>query len=211
MPTETLHIMVVDDDRMSQRMISKRLERLGHGVTTADNGQEALDAMQSGHCDILITDWMMPGVSGPDLVRRIREADGPAYTYVIMVSALETEQDAAAGLGAGADDYLRKPWSGMELEARVRTGERIVRLDRQLRAKNAELQQTIEQLTRAEKTIETLEGFLPVCSICKAVRDDEGDWHPLENYIERETHAQFSHGLCPKCMAERYPEVEAGT
>jgi two-component system cell cycle response regulator len=74
-----------------------------------------------------------------------------------------------------------------------------------------ELERTLRELTEANQTIETLSGILPICAKCKQIRDDEGKWHPVESYVSRRSEAQFSHGVCPQCFTELYPEYTPGT
>jgi response regulator RpfG family c-di-GMP phosphodiesterase len=122
--------------------------------------------------------------------------------YLIFVTAKARTQDIVTGLGAGADDYIVKPFEREELRARVQVGFRMLELQAALADRVRELE---EALTRVKQ----LQGLLPICSYCKKVRDDRNYWQQVETYIEGHSDAQFTHGICPECR-EKYvvPELE---
>ncbi|WP_197443482.1 PP2C family protein-serine/threonine phosphatase [Maioricimonas rarisocia] len=135
-----MRVLVVDDDPISLRLIQANLETWGgYEVTTARDGGEAWERMQSEAFPLLITDWLMPELNGVDLVRRVRAAGRAEYTYIILQTAKSEMTDLVEGMEAGADDFLSKPIDLSELRVRVRAGERIVRLERELSDKNARL------------------------------------------------------------------------
>ena len=119
-----------------------------------------------------------------------------------VTSSLTTKgekADIVAGLEAGANDYLPKPYDPGELHARIDVGRRLIEMQDILLGK-------IEELSAALDHIKTLQGILPICSFCKKIRDDKGYWSQVESYIAKHTDAQFSHGLCPECLKTHYPE-----
>jgi len=124
-----MRILIVDDDEVSLDLVYNALRHAGYEVATAKNGQEALQAMRTGLFRLVITDWMMPGVSGIELCKSIRSRDCSAYVYVILLTSRDETQDIVYGLGAGADDFITKPFEPAELCVRVRTGERILALE----------------------------------------------------------------------------------
>ena len=128
-----MQILIVDDDRIQRLILRNQLLRLGYDVREAIDGSAAWDELQHQAAPIVITDWMMPQLDGPGLIARIRAADFPSYTYVILLTAKDARTDMIAGLDAGADDYLIKPCSSDELRARVAIGARIVDLEQRLR------------------------------------------------------------------------------
>ncbi|MFG0297590.1 MAG: PP2C family protein-serine/threonine phosphatase [Maioricimonas sp. JB045] len=135
-----MRVLVVDDDPISLRLIQANLEKWGgYEVTTARDGREAWELLQGEAFPLLITDWLMPELNGVDLVRRVRAADRAEYTYIILQTAKSEMTDLVEGMEAGADDFLSKPIDLNELRVRVRAGERIVRLERELSDKNARL------------------------------------------------------------------------
>jgi len=128
-----MKILVVDDDAVSRQRLRSALEHLGHEVTVAEGGQEAAVLLDQSPFQVVITDWLMPGVDGLDVIRHIRAADGARYTYVFLVSALTGKGTYLQGMDAGADDFVSKPVDNDELQARLRVAERILGLHETLR------------------------------------------------------------------------------
>ena len=129
-----MKILNVDDDPNSLRLLSVNLRFAGHEVVEALDGAAAWALFQGERQRMVVTDWMMPLMDGMDLIRKIRAVDGEGYTYIIMVTALATKPQVISGLVGGADDYLTKPFDHEELLARVTIGERILKLEEDLRA-----------------------------------------------------------------------------
>ncbi|MFH0938366.1 MAG: HD domain-containing phosphohydrolase [Planctomycetota bacterium] len=121
-----MRLLVVDDDSEVRTFIADALEANGHSVVTVTNGVEAIAAFEKEVFHIVITDWQMPEMNGPDLCRAIRSLQLPSYIYIIMLTALYNVNNVVSGLDAGADDYLTKPFATEELCARVRVGERLL-------------------------------------------------------------------------------------
>lgn len=120
MDQQQTNVLVVDDEAAIREMIQFALEKSGMGVHTAANAHEALIRINESRPDIILLDWMMPGVSGIELVRRLRKDPFTEDIPVIMLTAKVTEDDKVAGLEAGTDDYVVKPFSPRELMARIR-------------------------------------------------------------------------------------------
>lgn len=114
------NVLVVEDEQAIREMIAFALDRAGMDVNLAGNAQEALVAISSNRPDIILMDWMMPGVSGLELTRRLRRDSFTEDIPIIMLTARVTEDDKVAGLEAGTDDYVIKPFSPRELLARIR-------------------------------------------------------------------------------------------
>jgi len=128
-----LRILIADDDRLSARILQASLEGSGYEVLMARNGIEALHILQSEDSPRLaILDWMMPEMDGLEVCRKIRSMAG-AYIYVLLLTANIDPAGVVAGMDAGADDYIKKPFSPEELQARLRSGRRIVELEEKLR------------------------------------------------------------------------------
>jgi response regulator RpfG family c-di-GMP phosphodiesterase len=136
----------------------------------------------------------MPGADGPELCRRIRQSEGSYALYVVLLTSRGHREDVVAGLDAGADDYLTKPFNPEELRARVQVGIRVVTLQRRLGEHVAELQAALSK-------VKMLSGMLPICSYCKRIRSDENYWEQMESFVTEHSDAQFSHGICPNCLA----------
>ena len=197
-----MRVLVADDEPMGALMLSRSLERWGLEVVVAHDGEEAWRIIQAGGVAMAILDWMMPGADGPELCRRIRKDERHAHMHLILLTARNSRADVVAGLDAGADDYLIKPFDPEELRARVHVGIRVLTLQDRLADRVAELQ---EALTNVKQ----LSGLLPICSYCKRIRGDENYWERVESYITEHTDAKFSHGICPECYDTVMAQIDA--
>jgi DNA-binding response OmpR family regulator len=197
--------LVADDDRLTTVILSGALVRQGFEVTVVHDGTAAWDQIAGDAAPSLaVIDWMMPGLDGPELCRRVRLEPSRAHLYVILLTARAGRGDLIAGLDAGADDYLTKPFDADELRARVRVGCRVLALQQRLAERVAELQEMISNNKQ-------LRGLLPICSYCKRIRSDSDYWEQVESYISEHTDAQFSHGICPCCYEKVMAELGLAT
>lgn len=195
-----MKILIAEDDFTSRSLLKALLIKRGHEVVATVNGAEAWEAMQKPDAPPLaILDWMMPEMDGLDVCRHIRALETDRPPYIIMLTTKGEKADIIAGLDAGASDYLPKPYDSGELHARIDVGRRLIEMQTILAGK-------IEELREALDHIKTLQGILPICSFCKKIRDDQGYWTQVESYISKHTDAQFSHGICPGCVKQHYPE-----
>jgi two-component system chemotaxis response regulator CheY len=122
-------VLIADDDSLFRQMLSGMLAAGGYETITASNGLEALEILEREHVRMLVVDWRMPGLDGPGLIRRIRSANWPGYTYIILLTAMSGREEIVEGLRVGADDYVTKPFRHEELLARMGVGARIVKLE----------------------------------------------------------------------------------
>jgi sigma-B regulation protein RsbU (phosphoserine phosphatase) len=183
-------VLVVDDDPVSRALLSALVRAAGYEVSVAEDGRQAWEALQLARIPIVISDWYMPEMDGPELCRRIRGRRDQPYVYFVLVTSRGGKQQYLSGMEAGADEFITKPVDPDELRARLGVAERILGVRR-------ELQQ--------------LEGLLPICAYCKRIRDDHNTWTSLEGYIERRSDAQFSHGICPDCYRKHVePQLGGG-
>jgi two-component system cell cycle response regulator len=136
---EPVRILIADDDLTSRLVLTGVLQKCGHDVVATLDGAAAWEAMQRPDAPtIAILDWMMPGLSGPDVCRRVRGLASDQPPYLILLTSKGEKADIIAGLEAGADDYLAKPFDSGELRARVEVGRRIIDLQvRLLEARDA--------------------------------------------------------------------------
>ena len=123
-----MRILVVDDDSMTRRWVSRCLIKSGFEVLEAADGDSALELFRQRSAQLVVSDWMMPGMDGPEFCRKIRRDGRGEYVYFILLTQKEDSGSAADGLASGADDFLTKPFDPNELIMRVRTGERLLGL-----------------------------------------------------------------------------------
>jgi len=128
-----MRVLVAEDDMVARHVLQALLEKWGYEVEVAHDGPAAWQTLQGENAPRLaILDWMMPGLDGVDICAKLRKQAREPYTYVLLLTAKGQKQDIVAGLDAGADDYLTKPFDAHELRARLRSGCRIVQLQEQL-------------------------------------------------------------------------------
>jgi phosphoserine phosphatase RsbU/P len=139
-------ILLVDDSRVQRKILSTLLARAGYEVTEASSGEDALAFCQASEPDFVISDWMMPGMSGLEFCRAFRKLERDTYGYFILLTSKSDKSEVAQGLDIGADDFLIKPVNGGELRARIDAGERILRMERELRDKNRLVSSTLQEL-----------------------------------------------------------------
>jgi phosphoserine phosphatase RsbU/P len=173
-----MKILLAEDDRVSRQILASQLTRMQFEVEEAEDGLVAWTAFQRAKPDLVITDWMMPNVDGPELCRRIRSCPALSYTYVIILTAIDRRHGYLDGMEAGADDFVTKPANIGELNARLKVAQRILSL---------------------QKHVWKLEGLLPICPKCKKIHTPQEKWEPVESYIMKRTDTLFSHGICPDC------------
>jgi len=187
-----VQVLIAEDDGISRRMLEVTLAKWGHEVVSTSNGAEALRMLQETNVSVAILDWMMPEMDGVDVCRHAREQLDKRPLYFILLTAKGRKEDIIAGLQAGANDYVTKPFDRAELQARLSVGIRVIELQMQLAARVTELQEALAR-------VKELQGLLPICCYCKRVRDDQNYWRQVEVYIAEHSSVQFSHGICPAC------------
>lgn len=195
-----MRILIADDDRASRTLLARMLELWEHEVVEAADGDRAWELIDRPDSPrMLLLDRMMPGIDGLELCRRARELDSSNPRYIVLVTAMGLESDIVAGLEAGADDYITKPFHAEKLHARLAVGLRILELQQRLSRR-------IDELTKALEQIKILHGIIPICMHCHKVRRDDDSWQQLEHYIHEHSQASFSHGVCLDCRAAHYPD-----
>lgn len=130
--TSMLEVLIAEDDPVSQRILEKNMKDWGYKVIIANNGQNAWQALQKEEIRMAIFDWMMPKINGVQLCQKVRLQKKDTYTYIILLTSRDREEDIVEGLSSGADDYIVKPFNTLELKARLQTGKRIIDLQNQL-------------------------------------------------------------------------------
>jgi len=188
-----IQLLVAEDDPVSRKLLTANLAKWNYDAIMTEDGIQAWEVMSGPDPPkVLILDWMMPGLDGLQLTERIRQSDGISSVYIILLTAKGRNEDIVAGLNAGANDYITKPFHPQELHARVAVGIRMAELQLALHEK-------VTALEKALSEVKELRGLLPICSYCKKVRNDDNYWEHIERFIGEHSHAEFSHGICPDC------------
>jgi phosphoserine phosphatase RsbU/P len=197
-----MRILVAEDDSVTRRILESTLSKLGWDVITAADGAAAWRILAGRNSpELAVLDWMMPGMDGPEICLRLRGTPGCAGTYVILLTSRGGKEDLATGLAAGANDYIAKPFDPIELEARVRVGERMINLQNSVAARIRELEEALGHVRR-------LQGLLPICSYCKMVRNETNYWEQVEAYISTNSDLKLTHSVCPSCMEKVMKELD---
>jgi len=206
-----MKVLIADDDPVAGRAAEKLLIDWGYEVILHRDGATAWNALQEDDPPrICLLDWMMPGLDGPSVCRKIRALNGRPSVYIILLTVKGEKEDLIRGLESRADDYIVKPFDPNELRVRIRAGRRIIEQNMDLAAANARLERVNFELAEILQEVKILSGLLPICASCKKIRDDGGDWRTVEDYVCRHSEAQFTHGICPQCAGVLYPELSLG-
>ena len=189
-----MQILIADDDAISRRLATHALSGCGADVSVAEDGHAAWAQIQARRqSTVLVLDREMPGIDGLDLCRRARLLPSFPPLYIVMVTSAAETVDITAGLDAGADDYVIKPFNAAELRARAQVGMRMAALQESMARRLSELEQALAN-------VKQLRGLLPMCAYCKKIRVDDKYWQQLEGYLSDHSDAEFSHGICPECF-----------
>lgn len=199
-----LNVLLAEDDATTRLVTRRRLQAWGYEpivVTDGDSAWETLETLEEP-C-IAVLDWMMPGLDGLEVCRRVRTHQPDALRYLVLLTSRQTKDDVVEGLESGADDYVAKPFHAAELRARLSNGARLLELQ-------SSLARRIDELERATRHVRQLQSLLPICSYCKRVRSDQNYWTQVESYLGEHLDVQFSHGICPSCYEHHVqPELDA--
>ena len=185
-------IAIVDDISDNVRILHHCLKDEQYRFGIAQSAQDLYTLLETQIPHVILLDIMMPGEDGFTILKKLKQDACYADIPVIFVTARANPEDLVQGFKLGGVDYITKPFNPAEVRARVRTHvEARSALERE-RKLNKKLHAALER-------VRTLEGIIPICSQCKAVRSDQGYWTEVEKYISAHTDALFSHSLCPNC------------
>ena len=147
-------VLLVDESRLQRRILSASLTRDGFEVIEAGSSQEAIDICSEQMPDLILCDWMLSGLSGPEFCHRLRDMSPDRYVYFIYLTAKSEREDVVQGLEQGGDDFLIKPIDSAELRARISAGERILRMQRELSEKHRIITETLTELQHAHTLLD---------------------------------------------------------
>jgi diguanylate cyclase (GGDEF)-like protein len=171
-----MRVLIADDDPITRRLLEAFLQKWGWEIDVASDGAEAWRALQKENGPRLaLLDWTMPGMDGLDVCRELRRRERQPYVYTLLLTAKQEKQEIVAGLDAGADDYLTKPFDPDELHARLRAGKRIVELQDQL--------VRVQQALREQATHDALTGLWNRGEILEVLRRELDRSHRSGNPV----------------------------
>jgi DNA-binding response OmpR family regulator len=183
-----MKILIAEDEPLAMKILRNALESLGHEVTSVRNGTKAWEAFDRDPVRLIVSDWLMPGLDGLGLCRKVRSRKKTPYTYFILLTSQETKpENYDLASEAGVDDFLTKPLDRPTIRMRLRVAERILRFTTEVRQ---------------------LQEMIPICSQCRKVRNDKNYWQGVETYINEQTGSNFTHGICPECTEIYLAEME---
>lgn len=152
-PGQRMKVLMADDNEVTRLLLNAQLTGWGLDVIAAKDGEQAWDLFLEHTPPLVLTDWVMPGIDGLELVRRIRAHPSERYVYVVLLTSKSEKQDLVAAMDAGADDFLVKSCDNQELRVRLREGARILRLEQKLAEKNREIRAAQAALIQSEKLV----------------------------------------------------------
>lgn len=152
-PQRPQKVLVVDDSKLQRKLLTSSLKKWGYEVLEAESGAQGLEICDREDISLILSDWMMPGMSGPEFCQAFRQLDRRDYGYFILLTSKNSSDEVAEGLNSGADDFLTKPVNSGELRARLRAGKRVLDMQSQLVDKN---QMVEAALTRIEALYDAL-------------------------------------------------------
>ena len=193
-------ILVVEDESIIAMDIAMSLESLGYEVTaTVPSGEQAIEKVAEDKPDLIFMDIVIKGeMDGIETAERIRSQFNIPVVYLTAYADEKTLERAKI---TGPFGYIIKPFEDTDLRVTVEIGLYKARLE-------AEREQLIVELKEALEKVKTLSGLLPICAWCKNIRNDEGYWQAVEQYVGEHTTAEFTHGICPDCIKKYYLELE---
>ena len=210
-----MSILIVDDSPDQQLILRSILTKAGHQeILCADSAESAYlelgadgSAGRPSACniDLILMDFLMPGINGVAACAHIKTVEHLREIPIIVVTAKTDVENLQAAFSAGAIDFINKPVNAVELLARVSSALMLKKEMDCRKAREQELRRSNEALQKALSEVKVLKGLVPICASCKKIRNDQGFWQQLEEYIQQHSEAEFSHGLCTPCIKKLYP------
>jgi len=182
-----MKILVAEDDPVAAKILQRSLELFGRQVILTTNGTDAWEAFDREPVRLIISDWLMPGLDGLELCKKVRGRKKTLYTYFILLTAQETTpENYDTATEAGVDDFFTKPLDRSTIRMRLRVAERILGYTTEIRQ---------------------LQELIPICAYCRKIRNDGNYWQMVETYINEQTGSNFTHGICPTCSERLLAQI----
>ena len=192
--SDILHgkVLIVDDQEANVLLLERMLRGAGYvSITSTMDPNEVCELHRKNRYDLILLDLLMPGMDGFQVMEGLKKIEEDGYLPVLVITAQPDKKLRA--LKAGAKDFVAKPFDLAEVLARVYNMLEV-------RLLHAELQKALEN-------VKLLSGLLPICMWCKKIRDDQGYWNAIEQYISQHSEAEFTHGICPDCKRKYSGEM----
>lgn len=187
---EPTKVLICEDDTLVSQVIERELKKIGAQIVgKATDGAMAIQLTAQLKPDVILMDIEMPEKTGIEATQAIQSL---CPTPIIMMTVYDHPNTSQLAAKAGASSYLIKPPKAAEIERAIQIARARFSDFMELRKLNQELKSALDQ-------IQTLKGLLPICAWCKNIRNDQGYWQQLEEYLMQHTNAAFSHGICPQC------------
>ena len=202
----SVSILVVDDSPETRSELQSILAVAGYQqIVLAESAHEAFQRLSLANAnapaeavEVVLMDIMMRDTDGVEACRRIKADKRYRDLPILMVTAIKAGAFLETAFAAGAADYVTKPINRLELLTRMSSALKLKREMDRRKAREEELEQALQE-------IKVLRGILPICSRCKKIRDEDGQWHSVESYIKGHSEADFSHLICPECLDKHFP------
>ena len=201
-------ILIVDDLILNRKLYAKALNFDNVIIIQTSNGADAIKEAEQGEFAVILLDIEMPGINGIETAKVLRKTKKNSNTPIIFLTGNRNSDYLKAGYDAGAVDYLLKPVMLFVLKSKVQifldlyTNSSIIRAQKKiLEEKNKKLNEVLDE-------IKALKGLIPICSWCKKIKTEEGQWQQVEDFVQRISIADFTHGVCPDCLAHLQEEIK---
>ena len=195
-------ILIVDDKEINLIALEQVLEEIDAEIVLARGGKEAVEICKDQNFAIILMDVQMPDISGYMATTLIRGEDKNKDIPIVFVSAVYSDDyHKIEGVRSGGIDFITKPIKEEIMIGKIELYLELYRAKMKIVEKNIELEAAL-------KEIKELKHFISICSVCKMMRDDDGNWHSIEEYMYENTNYMLSHGYCPECAKEAYKEIE---
>ncbi|MFQ3597466.1 MAG: response regulator [Chloroherpetonaceae bacterium] len=212
MSESTRKILCIDDEPTQLIIFSQVLAQEGFEVMVATSAEEGLNYCIANRYDAVLTDYQMPSLNGIEFLISLKQFDDAPP--VVILTGRGSEEVAVQAMKLGAMDYIVKDERQGYLKLLGVTLHRAIELHEARRAKEkliAEQAKLLNELQTALANVKRLSGLVPICSSCKKIRDDKGYWNQLEAYLQENLQLNFTHGICPECVAMLYPQKSKPT
>ena len=193
-------VLIVDDQQVNLSLMEKVLQELPVRVLKADSGKKALEIAEHYKPVLILLDVQMPGMNGFETLEELRKLENTANTPVIFITAVGTDtENIDRGYHAGAVDYIIKPVTPFILRTKVKIFLELAEQLNNAEKEQSKLKRVNTEYRRVLDEIRRNHGVIPVCSWCRKIKNEDGAWEKIEEYIQKISEAEFIYCVCPHC------------